>query len=305
MRRACERYASAGSRQRTITTFSSNPSGTVCVLSTNKDNERKHTKPFRTRLRWFETTGTAGCTDENKAKGNRILALSHSFESSALWGLRLASQRSLAIPPSHFFGFDLAPAELEKGVRYSQDAELKDPGLDIVMTMNPKTESLPRYPFLGLNVKASKGSDRSVLVWYSPRIDALALNLHVGRWPVTNNGNESLHDVYKRAVETDRGTQQLLAFVERNIEPFGDYLLRQVANGMYLAKWRMEGNRFGKRDRCIRMLPPEGKCRDRLYEQVNQLCSVFEASGIQPTWRYNRQPEDDAHYQFLPTTPLQ
>ena len=256
-------------------------------------------------MRRFETTGTSRIADEDMAREYRKLVIAHSYEAFALWGLRLATQRNLSLPSSHFFGYDLAPARLEGGVRYIQNKELKDPGLDIVMTMNPKNICLPRYPLLGINVKASKGPENSTLLWYSPRISALAINLNVGRWNISDDGQEILHHRYKEALKSDRGTRQLLAFMERNIEPFGGFLLQQVADGVSLARGRMMNKYIEDWGQNIRMLPGEGEARDRLFSQVSQLCSVFEASGIQPTWRHHYPPENVIQRQFLPTTPLQ
>lgn len=308
LHRACERYASAGSRRRQFATYDSGHGGTVCLLTTDKDNERRHTRPVRSRLSQLASVGTIVCRkdliDEDKATGNRIRTVSNSFEATALWGLRMAARSSLTLPDDSFWGFDLAPAELERGKRYLQDKTIRDPGLDIVMTLNPKTICLPRYPVLGLNVKTSKRSDLASLIWYSPRINALALNLHLGRWPISDDSKDILHHRYKEAVKTDKGTQQLLTFMERNIEPIGSFLLQQVANGAYLAQSRMLGDHIGG-NRHIRMLPEEGESHDRLFGQVSQLCSMFEASGIQPTWRHHYPPENVAQRQFLPTTPLQ
>jgi hypothetical protein len=260
-------------------------------------------------LNQLATEGTIVChndyIDEDKATANRVRTAANAFDATALWALRLAAKSNLVRPDDSFWGFDLAPAILERGERYPQDEAIKEPGIDVVMTLNPKTINIPRYPVLGINVKASKGSDRSTSLWYSPRINALALNLHVGLWRASDDDEDILHRRFKKAVQTDGGTRQLLAFVEQNIEPFGDFLLRQVANGIYLAKWKMEGNSFGKKDRGIKMLPTEGEHRDRLHAQVNQLSSLFEVSGIQPTWRHHYPPENVAQRQFLPTTPLQ
>lgn len=275
-------------------------SGTVCVLETNKREERRHTRPIRERLRLIEMKGTMDIPDEHQARDSRILTLAHSYEAFALWGLRLAAQRNLVVPPSHFVGFDLAPAELEKGVRHPQYQNLKEPGIDLVMTMNPKATCPSRYPLLGLNIKASQGSGHSGLLWYSPRIDTLALNLHVGRWPVSTDGRICLRHVFKDAIRTDEGTQRLLSFMERNIEPFGSFLLNQTANRVYACRTRMERGE----DRHIRMFPEGEEPRSKLYAQVGQLCTVFEASGIHSTRKSPFLQNNTIQNTFLPTTPL-
>lgn len=306
--RASERFISAASRQRQIATTPSISTGTPHVLKTNANSERRHIAPISSRLLQLARTGTivqhGQEINQDRDICNRILTITHAFETAALWGLRIATSHLMYLPDSDYLGYDLAPATLESGTRYPDSPDIKDPGLDILMTWNDKRNDIPRNPILGINIKANKGRVASTNLWYSPRISRLALNLHVGLWTIPDDEGGALHDRLKRAAKSDDGTCQLLALVEHNIKPLGQFTLQQLANGVFQAKLNMEGHKLGKRDRGILMAPPNSPERDLLFAQVNQLSSLFEANGIHLTRQYHR-PYGEGVYQQLPAISLQ
>jgi hypothetical protein len=87
--------------------------------------------------------------------------------------------------------------------------------------------------------------------------------------------------------------------MELNVEPFGRYLLYQIAAGVDVCQRRM-GNvwKAGDGDSGGIFIPPHGdENRERLCAQVTHLDTIFKSNGIYPLSRQQRNIIDD---QFLP-----
>ena len=95
--------------------------------------------------------------------------------------------------------------------------------------------------------------------------------------------------------------------MERNIQPFGNYLAHQFASAVF--EYERRALQFGHLRLCspelASMYPIDEDSFIDQMRDIGQLTSAFRTNGIYSIWRPRYLQPPDLHHRFLPTTPLQ
>ncbi len=99
----------------------------------------------------------------------------------------------------------------------------------------------------------------------------------------------------------------VIGFMERNIQPFGNYLAHQFASAVF--EYESKALQFGHLRNCspeLAIMYPRDEVafRDQVSD-IGRLTSAFRANGVHSIWQPRYLQPPDLHYRFLPTTPLQ